>query len=59
MKLADIIIIATVVLVVPVWVYCVRYQWSQKPGASTRMLNGCVIFIAILVVGMAAAYLAM
>lgn len=59
MKLADIIIIATVVLALPVWLYSVRYQWSQKPGATSRTLKGCLVFAVILVVGMTAAYLAM
>lgn len=59
LTLADYLIIATAILALPVWVYTVRHQLSQKPGATTRMLNGCFVFIAILSVGMAAAYLAM
>jgi len=58
-KLADYIIIATVILALPIWAYAARHQVSQKPGATTRMLNGCFVFITVLIVGMGAAYLAM
>jgi len=56
-RAADIPIIASAALAVPVWVYCVRQQWSRQPGATDRMLRSGCLFIAIILTGMVAAYL--
>jgi hypothetical protein len=56
-KAADIIIIGMATLSFPVWVYCVRQQWSRKPGSTARMMKSGCLFAAIILTGMFAAYL--
>jgi len=58
MSFRDWIIIAGVVASLPVFAIAVRDQFSQRPGATGRMLKACASSAAILAVTMAAAYLA-
>ena len=57
MTLRDWIIDEGAIAAVPVWGYGVFNQWSSRPGATGRMLNGCVVFLAIILSTMAVAYM--
>jgi hypothetical protein len=56
-KGADVAIIVAAALAFPIWIYSVRQQWSQKPGSGVRMLSSSGLLFAIILIGMAAAYL--
>ena len=57
MTLRDWIIVVGLAVALPVWGYTVFNQWSNRPGAMGRMLGGCGVFAAILLIAMAGAYL--
>ena len=57
MKAADVAIIAMAALSLPVWAYGVRQQLSSMPGSSARVLKSGCLYIAIIMIGMFAAYL--
>ena len=57
MRAADIAIFTMAALAFPVWIYAARQQWSQKPGATGRMLKSGCLFVAIIMIGMLTAYL--
>lgn len=57
MTLRDWIIVVGLAVALRVWGYGVFNQLSSRPGATGRMLNGCFVFLAIILATMAVAYL--
>lgn len=57
MALRDWIIVLGLGVAMPVWLVALRHQWSDKPGATKRMLKACTLSAIIVVATMGAAYL--